>query len=72
MSNSGNLVPPEIFVNSIFKHLSYEDLCNVKLTCKKWSNYVDAFYNLEKIRGMYIHKYNLKTLAKSGEFKLSF
>ena len=69
MSNSGNFIPPEVFVSSIFKHLCYEDLCNVKLTCKKWSNCVDAYYNLEKIRGMYIHISNLKThLAKSGEF----
>ena len=46
-------VPPEIFVSLIFKYLSYEDLCNAKLTCKNWSTYVDAFRNTKQIAGDY-------------------
>ena len=44
-------VPPEIFVSLIFKYLSYEDLCNAKLTCKNWSTYVEAFRNMKRKAG---------------------
>ena len=46
-------VPTEVFVSLIFKYLSYEDLCNAKLTCKSWSTYVDAFRNMKQIAGDY-------------------
>ena len=51
MPNCDEIITPEIFVSSIFQYLRKKDLCNVKLTCKKRSTYVDSFRTLEDKKG---------------------
>ena len=71
-------VPPEIFVSLIFKYLSYEDLCNAKLTCKNWSTYVDAFRDVKRKAGKefssFVHFYviQLKFCLNLFQIMLSF
>ena len=71
-------VPPEIFVSLIFKYLSYEDLCNAKLTCKNWSTYVEAFRNLKRKAGkestlfVHLHVILRKCFLNSFQIMLPF
>jgi len=46
--NINDIFCPEIFVKHIFRCLSYDDLINAMLTCKKWKAWVQMVYKVDQ------------------------
>ena len=47
-SNINDVFGPEMFVNHIFKYLSYNDLRNASQTCRKWRKFFLAAYKTDQ------------------------
>ena len=42
--NINDVLPNEIFIHCILKHLDFKGLDSVSLTCKKWNNFVHSYF----------------------------
>ena len=58
-SNINSILPKEIFIYSILKHLDLKGLYSFSLTCKKWSEYVSSYF---ETKGDFFIEPNLYTL----------